>query len=583
MWIGSTKRRWLAILVVPSFLAGACAPLAPGQPGAGRAAENSPPPAKPKILVASIIGGVEAMAHAGNTTTSGGWQSYLEVYANGLVTTEEKTRTAIPRLATELPSLDKGTIEILPDGKMRTTYRLRRDVTWHDGTGLTAHDLVFTQRVLGDRRLPSLDSVGGAHLMESSEAPDDYTFVTHWKSPYYQAGILGVRNFFFLPRHVMEPVYEEFLATGDPQVYLTHRYWNTDFIHTGPFRLAEFLPAERTVFERYEPYFVGRPKLDKIIVQTFGDANTLLANLLSGDVQMVMDTTFATEQGLQLKERWESEGTGVVYSKPANSWFLAAQHKDGVQKEPANLQIPVRRALYHAIDRAALVDALLGGQRDLVADTFISADHPMYPFAEGILNQFNYDPDRAKAMLRQEGWTPGPDGILRHASDGRRYQTSIWGTPARANETAAFADQWRRVGLDVEEFSIPAARVRDNAFRASLSGWESSSAGSGDRIFNRLALPVQGVISRTSYVNPEADQLRLRYVTSLAQEDQGRSVRAIADLWIRELPVLVTYFLPQQLGVYRGVRALHDDWQGGFEGSLSYGTFSRNAHLWDIE
>jgi peptide/nickel transport system substrate-binding protein len=219
----------------------------------------------------------------------------------------------------------------------------------------------------------------------------------------------------------------------------------------------------------------------------------------------------------------------------------------------------------------------------LAADLPSRDDQPLYEHAKGILHQFTYDPERAKGLLREQGWVPGPDGILRHVSDGRKYQTSIWGTPARNNETAAFADQWRRIGLEVEEFSMPAARVRDNAFRASLPGWESSSAGSWDRIFNRLALPVPGVISRTSYVNPEADQLRLRYITSLTPEDQGRAVRAIADFWVRELPLLVTYFLPQQLGVYKGVHALHDDWQGGFEGSLSYGTFSRNAHLWDVE
>jgi ABC-type transport system substrate-binding protein len=152
-------------------LVAACAPAAAPSGGQGSGQGATAVSTGPRVLIASIIGNVEAMAHAGNTTTSGGWQSYLEVYASGLVTSDEKTRNPIPRVATELPALDKGTIEVLPDGRMRTTYKLRSDVTWHDGTPLTAHDLVFSQRVLSDRRLPSLDATGGVHLMESSEAP----------------------------------------------------------------------------------------------------------------------------------------------------------------------------------------------------------------------------------------------------------------------------------------------------------------------------------------------------------------------------------------------------------------------------
>jgi peptide/nickel transport system substrate-binding protein len=466
---------------------------------------------------------------------------------------------------------------------MTTTYRIRGDVTWHDGTPFTAQDLVFTQRVLSDRRLPTLDATGGVHLMERSEAPDDRTFVIHWSSPYHEGASLGVRPFFPIPRHVLAPVYDEFLAGGDVQAYLTHRYWTTEFIHTGPFRMIEFSPGERLVFERYEAYFLGRPKLDQIIVRIFSDPNTLLANLLSGEVQMVMDTTFSAETGLQLKQRWEAAKSGAVYAKPGNSWFVATQHKEGVQKEPANLEIPVRRALYHAIDRQALVDVLQGGDPDLVADSFLPLDHPLYQHTKGMLNPFRYDPELAKTMLAEQGWTPGPDGILRHASDGRKYQTSIRGTPGRESETSAFADYWRRIGLEMEEHTIPGARVRDDAYRASIPGWESSSAGSNDRIFNRLAPPVPGRISRTSYDNPEAERLRVAYITSIRVEDQARAVRAIADFWVKELPVLVTYFLVQHMGVYKGVQALHDDWQGGFEGSQAYGTFSRNSHLWDLQ
>lgn len=574
-----------AVLAMATLLA-ACTPAVQRTPASGPGevmAERSSAPGRTKVLVASILSNVEAMTHAGNTTTSGGWQSYNEVHSNGLVTADQRTRQPIPRLATDLPSLEKGTIELLPDGRMKVVYALRRDVTWHDGASFTAHDLVFTRRVLSDRRLPSLDTTGGVRLMVDAEAPDDFTFVVHYQQPYYEGGVLGVRIFLPIPRHLMEAAYEAFEASADPQIWLTNRFWTDQFVSTGPFRMTEFVPGERVVFDRHESYFLGRPKLDRVIVRTFNDSNALFANLLSCEVHLVMDTTFSTEIGLNLKQRWESSGGGTVFVKSGNTWFMGSQHKEGVQKEPANLQIPVRQALYHALDRQALVDALLGGRRELVGNSILPRDHPLYEQVKDGLATYSYDPERAKAILRDQGWSPGADGILRHVSDGRRYQTSIWGTPGRGNEAAAYAGFWRAVGVDVEEFEIPGARVRDDVYRATLPGWESSAAGSGDRLFNRLAPPRPGVISRTSFDSPEAERLRQSYVTSLTTAAQAAAVRSIGELWARELPLLIMYFIPDLPGVCRGVRALHDDWEGGYEGAQAYGTFSRNSHLWDLD
>jgi peptide/nickel transport system substrate-binding protein len=572
-------------LAVATVVLAACASAAqPPGPGAGGGADRvSAEAPKPKVLVAAVLSKVEAMTHAGSTSTLGGWQSYNEIHSNGLVTSEDQTRRPIPRLAAELPSLDKGTMTVLADGRMRVVYSLRRDVTWHDGSPFTAHDLVFTQQVLTDRRLPSLDSTGGVRLMQAAEAPDDHTLAISYAEPYYEAGVLGVRLFAPIPRHIMQPVYEQFVASVDPQVWLTSRYWTDQFVSTGPFRMAEFVPGEHIVLERHDAYFLGRPNLDRVILRIFSDPNTLMANLLSGEVQLMMDTTLTTELGLQLKERWESAGGGTVVVKTGLTWFLQSQHKEGVQKEAANLQIPVRQAMYQALDKGALVDALLGGRRELIADAILPPDHPLFEHTKDVFKRYPFDPERSKAILREQGWTPGSDGVLRHASDGRRYQTSIWGTAGRSREPAAMADFWRRIGIEVEEFEIPAARVRDERFRATIPGWASTAAGSGDRMFDRLRPPEPGLVSMYSYDNPAGERLRANYIRALTPLDQGMAVQALANFWARELPTLVLYHVPDMPGVARGGRALTDDGRGGADGSQAYGTFTRNAHRWDME
>src|SRR5207248_7807216 len=70
------------------------------------------------------------------------------------------------------------------------------------------------------------------------------------------------------------------------------------------------------------------------------------------------------------------------------------------------------------------------------------------------LRQFAFDPERARSLLREAGWAPSADSVLRNAADGRRFQTSIWTTPGSEAEISAIADYWRRIGLDIEEFSV---------------------------------------------------------------------------------------------------------------------------------
>src|SRR6185503_4062989 len=98
-----------------------------------------------------------------------------------------------------------------------------------------------------------------------------------------------------------------------------------------------------------------------------------------------------------------------------------------------------------------------------------------------------YDPERAKSILRERGWVPGPGGALQHSSDGRRFRTSIIATAGRIGEqeVPAFADYWRRIGLDVDELVIPAAFVRNAEYRATFPGWEASSSSGGDGILDR--------------------------------------------------------------------------------------------------
>src|SRR5689334_1494118 len=110
---------------VLAILAAACAaPIAPTPSGRG-ATDPAPAPQRTKTLTFAITSDVLAMGVAGNTTTAGGWQTLNEVHSNGLITSDINSRRPIGRLAERVPTLDDGTISLLPDGRMRVIYHLR--------------------------------------------------------------------------------------------------------------------------------------------------------------------------------------------------------------------------------------------------------------------------------------------------------------------------------------------------------------------------------------------------------------------------------------------------------------------------
>jgi peptide/nickel transport system substrate-binding protein len=420
--------------------------------------------------------------------------------------------------------------------------------------------------------------------MDSVEAPDARTFVINFKSTYYLADSLGLRLFWPYPRHLLQESYDRYAASKNADDFVAQPYFSSGYVNLGPFRVTAFDPGDGVTLEAYDGYFLGRPKLDVIRIRTFGNENALFANLLAGAVDMYMDLALSADNGLQLQDRWTSANEGTVYLATGYIRFLMPQFRSDLQKEPANLDPRVRRALYRALDREALSTALQGGHAELAAYSFLPPEDRNYEGTRDGLRPITYDPERTKALLRDVGWTPAADGVLRSGADGRRLQTSLWATPGSEQEIAAVADYWRRVGLDVEEVSIPPAFTRDNQYRASYPGWETT-ANYADSILGRVKDPSGpetrwAGANRAGYDDPRAVQLVDAYYRSMAPQDQVQAVRAISEFVAAELPFLPTMFQADNIGVRRGFKAL-DDVSGGAGAGAPYGSYTRNAYLWD--
>lgn len=540
----------------------------------------SRPPERAKVLTIGVTTNIQVMGvFAGGST--GGWTTLNELHSNGLITSDYHTTRPIGRLAERVPSVDDGTIALLPDGRMRVVYMLRRNVTWQDGVPFTAEDLVFSHTFLTDPGLPVARSET-ARLVEAVEAPDAWTAAFIFSRPHFLASVLGPREFWPQPRHLLAEAYERYRTTGNSDEVVNLPYWTAGYVHVGPFRVTAFDPGEGVSFQAHEGYFLGRPKLDVVHVRAFRDENTLFANLLAGAVDLFPDPALHAELAEELREEWERTGKGTVHVLLGTTSFLAPQWRPGVQREPTNLDVRVRRALYQAVDRDSFPSLVRP------AWSLLPPGDRFYEATRDGLRRYPYDPARARALLQEAGWTPGPDGILRHSSDGRKFQNRISTVATgRLWEVATYADFWRRIGVEVEEAQTPPAQLRNLEFRAMFPSWEASSSGQGDAILARLAGPAASPENRWSgnrggYEDPVAQQLLARYFGSITESEQFQAMREISEFVASELPLLIFYFSTHHTGVRAGVRAL-DDVAGGQQSSRPYGTYSRNAHLWDIE
>jgi peptide/nickel transport system substrate-binding protein len=265
---------------------------------------------------------------------------------------------------------------------------------------------------------------------------------------------------------------------------------------------------------------------------------------------------------------------------------LSPQMRPAVQTEPAVLDPRVRTALYHALDRDALSDAVNGGNPQLAAWSILSASDPFYEVTRDTLRPFAYNPERAKALLRELGWPSGADGALRNNADGRPFRTSIWASQGTDQEIAAYADYWRRIGLDVDEHVVTAAESRDNSVRAQFPSWEISSVDVFSMLGNRAATAEsRWTGNRNGYEDAEARRLSAAFKTSLAPTERAEAVRALNAYFINQMFSLPTYYQAVWIAASKRVNAF-DDFSGGWGAHIGvngyWGSYYRNAYLWDI-
>lgn len=577
-----TTRNTLATLGAIAMIALAGCGEVPSPGGAQRAGDGGPadePAAKsrsftPKRLKIGILSNLPSPSNRLSAPLTGGTEIEQAVSA-GLVAVDDR-RQLRPQLAEAMPTVENGLWQLLPDGRMETSWRLREGVRWHDGTPLTAEDLTFSARVAQDKDLPAFGNLA-LKSVESVEAVDARTVIVRWKQPYIEADTLfSTAVAVPLPRHLLETPYLDEKAS-----FTQIPFWTTEFVSSGPFKLREWQTASYAILEAFDQYVLGRPRIDEVEVRFVADNNTMLANVLADAVDLLIGIRHLSyDQAVEVRQRWRS---GTAEFGP-NGWYVT--HPQLLNPTPPIVtNVQFRRALLMAIDRQAMTDTLAGGFAPVAHNIFEPADPEFQPTDSSVV-KYDYDPRRAADIIQGLGYARGPEGMFIDAN-GQRLSVEVR-TTGDIEQTGKnmFASQayWQQLGLTVDAVTIPPQRQLDASYRANFPAFETIQGGAGKaglvaRHSSKARLPENnfrgvGGTNYPRYMNPEHDALIERYLTTIPYQERlevmGQIVHHLTDrvvfmgLYYIARPTVVSTRVTNVVGRDVGIVAIH------------------NIHEWDI-
>lgn len=358
------------------------------------------------------------------------WPAIKMVF-DGLLDYDSGTNL-LPRIAEAMPTVSA-------DGLVYT-FKLRSGVKFSNGREVTAEDVVYTFTRLLDPKTASPGAGffvgikgaqefidGTATAVAGVKAVDSSTVEISLNAPDVTFLNKVALNFaFIVPKEAVEAAGENF---GHQPV------------GTGPFILKEWTAGQKLVFERNPDYFYeGRPFLDKVTIEVGVEPSVALLRLEKGEIHLMGDPPPGADWArITSEEAWQNR---LEIQQQVNTTYIAIN-----TTQPPFDNVKVRQALNHAIDKQRIVQLLNG--RASVANQILP---PLMPGYDDAYTGYDYNPDTAKALLKEAGFENG-------------FETSIHciAVEPQPKLCESFQQDLDKVGIKLTINTLAAPNVIDDA------------------------------------------------------------------------------------------------------------------------
>ena len=412
-------------------------------------------------------------------------------------------------------------VDVAPDG-LQYTFTLRQGVKFHDDSELKATDVKYTIDYYRDPA--NAATIQTAYTgIDSVEAPDDYTVVVKMATVNAASLVTWATNPIVHSAHHQE--------VGDAT-------YSTSPIGTGPFKVKEWKASEYTELEAFDDYFKGRPSIDFIRMDVVPEDAVRKAALDTGDADssawpLLVEDSLALEQDPNFK----------VFRTPGDS----IKHFPINNERPYFADKRCRQALMHALDRQRIIDDLWNG----AAEVAHSNIPPGSQYYKADLKQYEFDPEKAKALLDEAGWTEGADGI--REKDGTKFAftcTVKAGDQARKAIAELAQQLFKDVGVDMQLAEAPVAEIleamRGGTMEMSIFNWTYNSGVLEPDATDTLSSV--GGNNFPHFKNAEMDELCSQGLQKVEPAERKPIYDRIQEIFAEEVPVLYlqydTWMLP---------------------------------------
>ncbi len=501
------KRKYsmiLALLMALALLAAGCSPASTSQEStsAGASAETASAETASAQTAegGTLLVGLQGDPSSFNSTATVDDFSFVvgENIFNRLVKLD-KANNIIPDLATDWTISDDG---------LTYTFNLAQNVKWHDDTPFTSADVKWTldtcisQQAYLASALASVDSI---------ETPDDYTVVLKLKNT--DAALLSNLSFlgaFILPKHIYE-------GTD----WLTNEA-NLAPIGTGPFKFVEYEKGVSITLEANDDYFLGAPKVDRVIYKIIPDSNTALQAFLNGELDILGSITPPTAEIASLEA---NPDVTVVKTTTAGRYYTAFN----VTKAPFD-KPEVRQAFAYAINRE---DVLTKAFKDsgAVAEGFYTPTIGWAYNADAKLP--DVDIAKAKQLLEQAGYTADANGTYLSVT------LTTFNIDPFPDAATVIKDNLKQIGVDVtinllEQAAWIQQLVVDHDFELTVMG---GTVGPDPSVLG-ARVGTGGMMNVGLYSNAEIDTLFAEALQITDQAQRAEKYKQIQALLAQDLPII---------------------------------------------
>lgn len=426
------------------------------------------------------------------------------------------------------------------------TYKIRDDVTFHDGEPLTAEDVVYSYQLYQNTEdYPWMGDY--TYYFENMEATENNEVVITLSEaiPNIDAQLVFL---YVLPKHIWE--------NEDPV-----EFENVTAIGSGPFKMAEYRQNEFVHLAANEDYFAGTANIDEVIFQTFENQDALVQAIRTGQVDMITEMPATAVAGLTDDPNVEVV-TGAPFAPSVTDIIfnqVAPENcppDDGVcTGHPALLDRNVRLALAHATNKQQAIDVVLLG--------FGTPGTTLLPDGLGIwynssIQDYAYDVAEANRILDEAGYLDSNGDGIREMPDGSRPLTFRLNWPSDSIDSPRLAEllseMWGQVGVSLEAQAMDPDALTSvccPAFDFDIIIWGWGSDPDPNLLLSVMTTDeIPTGSSETGYSNPEYDELFAQQATELDPERRRELVWQMQQIVHEDVVYVIPYY-EQAVQAYR--------------------------------